>query len=60
MKLAIGLVLVCASSMSAQKLSVKMIDQQFNEDTHDYVAGGVAAHPWWITLRLTSRARMQA
>jgi hypothetical protein len=38
MKLALGLVLVCASSVPAQKLNVKMIDRQFNEDRYDYVA----------------------
>jgi hypothetical protein len=39
MKLAIaGLALVCASSASAQKLNVKMIDRQDKEDSYDYAA----------------------
>src|ERR1700677_2833933 len=39
MKLAIaGLVLVCASSASAQKLNVKIIDRQDKEDSYDYAA----------------------
>jgi hypothetical protein len=39
MKLAIaGLVLVCATSASAQKLNVKIIDRQDKEDQYDYAA----------------------
>ena len=39
MKLAIaGLVLVCASSASAQRLEVKIIDRQDKEDSYDYAA----------------------
>ena len=39
MKLVVaGLVLVCASSVSAQKLNVKIIDRQDKEDSYDYAA----------------------
>jgi hypothetical protein len=39
MKLMIpGLVLMCASSASAQKLNVKIIDRQDDQDAYDYVA----------------------
>jgi len=39
MKLAIAvLILVCASSASAQKLNVKIIDRQDKEDSYDYAA----------------------
>jgi hypothetical protein len=33
-----GLILVCATSASAQKLDVKIIDRQDNEDKYDYAA----------------------
>jgi hypothetical protein len=39
MKIAIAvLALVCASSVSAQKLNVKIIDRQDKEDSYDYAA----------------------
>jgi hypothetical protein len=33
-----GLILVCATSASAQRLDVKIIDRQDKEDAYDYAA----------------------